>query len=184
MANTYSYTNAHTYTFTQTEVVVRQYAIAIDYAGVLSEERAELLLEAIRDQLISSVGVYAYNKDNKRVAEVEIAVDWEKHQQIISTSGDIFDEGQAGFNYKKGEAAETKVFVGNLVKKAKAKGLKLSMWVLPVKTITGEDRVNLLKKIGFNGGSPEPWNGKISQTISKDYATIPQMRGTFRASDL
>ncbi len=181
MPNTYSYTN--TYTFTQTEVVVSQFKIAIGYAGVISKAKTELVLEAISKQQLSSIGIYAYNKDHKRVAEVEIEVDWDKHQQIISTFGDIFDEGQAGFNYKKGEAAETKVFVNNLVKSAKEKGLSLSMWVLPVKSITGEDRVNLLKKIGFNGGKPDPWIGKITEETYGNYKTIPQMKIGFKASD-
>ena len=94
--DTGAYTRTHT--FTQTEVVVNQYKIAIRYAGVLSEERTEQLLEAVRKQQISSIGIYGCNSESKRVAEVEIKVDWDKHQQIISTYGDIFDEGQTGFN--------------------------------------------------------------------------------------
>lgn len=173
MLNTY--TNTNTYTFTQTEVVVNQYAKAIDYAGTISEEKADLLLEAIRNQQITSVGIYAYNKERERVAEVEIRVDWEKHRQIISTFGDVFDEGQAGFNYKKGEAAETKIFVRNLVKSARENGLNISMWVLPDNSITGDERENLLNRIGFNGGKPHPWGGKIAEETSREYKSIPQM---------
>ena len=181
MPNTYSYTN--TYTFTQTDVVVSQFKIAISYADVIDKAKTELLLKAISNQKISSIGIYAYNDEHKRVAEVEIEIDWEKHQQIISTHGDIFDEGQAGFNYKKGEAGETKVFVNNLVKSAKKSGLSLSMWVRLVKTITGEERTALLKKIGFNGGTPDPWAGKITEETSRNYKTIPQMKIGYKASD-
>lgn len=181
MTNTYSYTN--TYTFTQTEVVVSQFKMAIARAKVISKEKTQLVIDAITNQQISTIGFYASNSENKRVAEVEIKVDWEKHQQIISTFGDIFDEGQAGFNYKKVEAAETKVFVQNLVDKAKEKGLKMHMWVLPVESMTGEERTAFLKKIGFTG-KIDPWSGKITEEISQNYKTIPQMSIGFKASDL
>lgn len=178
MPGTYSYTN--TYTFTQTEVVVSQFKIAIGYAGVLSKERTDLLLEAISNRQISSIGIDAYNGEHKTVAEVEICVDWDKHEQIISASGDIFDEGQSGFDYKKGEAAETKVFVHNFVKHAKEKGLNLTMWVI-TSHVTGEERERLLQKIGF-GGEPYPWSGEIVDRTSADYKTVPQMRAGFSAT--
>ena len=159
-------TNTYTHTFTQTEVVVNQFRMSLEYAKVLNEERNELLLQAIKDEQISKVGIYAYNSENKRVAEVEVEVDWKKHHEIISTFGDIFDEGQAGFNYKNGEAGETKVFVNNLVKRAKKKGYKLSIWVRVSDSINGEDKTEILKKIGFGGeGSVEPWSGNIYEEI-------------------
>lgn len=180
--DTGAYTGTHT--FTQTEVVVNQYKIAIRYAGVLSEERTEQLLEAVRKQQISSIGIYACNSESKRVAEVEIKVDWDKHQQIISTYGDIFDEGQTGFNYNNGEAGETKVFVNNLVKRAKKKGYKLSIWVRVSDSINGEDMTQILKKIGFGGGgSVEPWSGNIKEETSHNYKTIPQMKIGYKASE-
>ena len=160
-------TNTYTHTlFTQTEVVVNQFRMFLEYANVLNEERKELLLQAIKDEQISKIGIYAYNSENKRVAEVEVEVDWKKHHEIISTFGDIFDEGQAGFNYKNGEAGETKVFVNNLVKRAKKKGYKLSIWVRVSDSINGEDKTEILKKIGFGGeGSVEPWSGNIYEEI-------------------
>lgn len=176
-------TNTYTHTFTQTEVVVNQYKIAIGYAGVLSKERTEQLLEAVSKQQISSIGIYACNSESKRVAEVEIKVDWDKHQQIISTHGDIFDEGQTGFNYNNGEAGETKVFVNNLVKRAKKKGYKLSTWVRVSDSINGEDTTEILKKIGFGGGSVEPWSGNIKEETSHNYKTIPQMKIGYKASE-
>ena len=176
-------TNTYTHTFTQTEVVVNQFRMSLEYAKVLNEERNELLLQAIKDEQISKIGIYAYNSENKRVAEVEVEVDWKKHHEIISTFGDIFDEGQAGFNYKNAEAAETKVFVNNLVKRAKKKGLKLSIWVLAVDSIQGEERKELLKKIGFTGGSPKEWSGEIKEETSHNYKTIPQMKIGLKASE-
>lgn len=183
MSNTYLYTNTDTFTFTQTEVVVSQFKIAIGYAGILDKSATNLLLDAISSQQISAIGIYAYNKGHKRVAEVEIEVDWEKNQQIIKTYGDRFENNLPGFNYNKGEAAETKILVNNLVKSANQAGLGLSMWVRTAKTITGDEREKLLERIGFNGGSPAPWNGEISEETVGTYQSIPQMNYKVKATD-
>lgn len=43
-------TNTYTHTlFTQTEVVVNQFRMSLEYANVLNEERKELLLQAIKE---------------------------------------------------------------------------------------------------------------------------------------
>ncbi len=180
MPNTYSYTN--TYTFARADVVLAQFKNALGYAKVLSKEKTELLLDAIREKKISSMGIYAYNSDDKRVMEVVIKVDWDKHQQMVSTFGDIFEEGQAGFNYKKVEAAETKVLVNKMVKSANENGLKLSTWVITSKTITGEERTNLLKKIGFDGGKPEPWIAEPTEKLHRRYQTIEEMEISYESA--
>ena len=58
------------------------------------------------------------------------------------------------------------MFVNNLVKRAKKKGYKLSIWVRVSDSINGEDKTEILKKIGFGGGdSVEPWSGNIYEEI-------------------
>ena len=178
MAKTYT----TTLTFTQTDVVIMQYDIAFEYAGVLEEEQKKKVLEAIRAEKISAMGIYAYDDDHKRVAEVEIKVDWKEHNQIIQLYGDTFNYTGGGFNAKNGEAAETKVYVNELVKLANANKLKMSCWVRLVSTLSDSERGDLLKKIGFTGGKPSPWRSDLEVDHKETYGAIPQMEIAIRVT--
>ena len=181
MAITNTKTNTYAYAFTQIQVVIDQYAIALDYVGTLSNKKKDLLLEAIENKQISEVGIYAYNKDHKRVNEFRLMTDWDKHQQIITTFGEMFDEGKDGFLYATGEAVET-TRIYQFVEWARDMGLSLSIWVRTSKTITGQERENLLNRIGFNGGPPDPWAGDIIIDTSTEYQAIPQMTLGYRST--
>ena len=180
MAKTYT----TTLTFTQTDVVIMQYDIAFEYAGVLGEEQKKKVLEAIRQEKISAMGIYAYDSDRKRVAEVEIKVDWNKHNQIIQLYGEAFDYTGGGFNFKTGEAAETKIYVNELVKLANANNLTLSCWVRLVNSLSKSEYENTLNKIGFNGGKPSPWRGDLEVDHKEAYGAIPQMEIAIKAAKI
>lgn len=178
MANTYT----TTLTFTQTDVVIMQYDIALEYASVLDEKKKEKVLKAIREEKIDSVGIFASDSDHKRVAEVEIIVDWKKHHQIIQLYGEEFNYTGGGFNSKTGEAAETKVYVNGLVKLAREKGYKLSCWVRLLNTFSKSEQDAIFKEIGFTGGSPSPWRSDLEVDHIETYCAIPQMSIAIRAS--
>lgn len=183
MAGTYTHTTTHT--FTQTDVVVMQYEIALMYADVLDDVRTKAVLKAIRDKKITSMGIYA-KKNDKRVAEVEIIVDWKKHEQIVRATGDKFDYHGGGFNFKTGEAAETKVYVNKLVELANMNHFDLSMWVLVSDNIRKDEAQysQLLKDIGFVRKGPADWGGNIKINNYEDYGAIPQMRIGIKATDI
>lgn len=180
MAKTYT----TTLTFTQTDVVIMQYDIAFEYAGVLKEEQKKKVLKAIREEKISAMGIYAYDSNHKRVAEVEIKVDWKKHNQTIQLYGEAFNYTGGGFNFKTGEAAETKIYVNELVKLANANRFTLSCWVRLVSSLSETERTNTLKRIGFNGGKPAPWRGDLEVDHKEVYGAIPQMEIAIRAAKI
>lgn len=184
MARTYTTTHTTTMTFTQTDVVIMQYEIALEYAGVLGEEQTKKVLEAIREEKISAMGIYAYDSDRRRVAEVEIKVDWKKHSQIIQLYGEDFNYTGGGFNFETGAAAETKTYVNNLVKFANANKFSLSCWVRLVSTLSKNEYEKTIDKIGFNGGKPSPWRGSLEVDHRETYEAIPQMEVAVRAAKI
>lgn len=178
MAKTYT----TTLTFTQTDVVIMQYDIAFEYAGVLGEEQKKKVLKAIRDEKISAMGIYAYDSNRKRVAEVEIKVDWNEHNQIIQLYGEQFNYTGGGFNFKTGEAAETKIYVNKLVELANANNFTLSCWVRLVSSLSKSEYEKTLNEIGFNGGMPAPWRGDLEVDHKEAYGAMRQMEIAIRAT--
>lgn len=172
-----------TRTFTQTQIVLMQYRIAFDYAGVLSEERVDNILWAIESQAVAAVGIYACDGNRQRVAEVEISVDWEKHNQIVKLSGGTFDYFGGGFNRSTGEASETKRCVNTVVKLAQDRGYQLGCWVRPVPGLPKPRWDEVCARCGLGGQLPA-WSGPIAADHTEEYLAIPQMQAVVRLTDL
>lgn len=183
MPKTYTKTKTQTFTLTKTDVVLMQYQIALEYANVLTEKEKKNLLRAIHEQKIKCVGIYAYDSKNNRVAEVEIKIDWNQHNQLLM-HGETFDYTGGGFNHKTGEAAETKVYVDALVQLAHANKFKMSCWIILSEKLSSKEKEETLRETGFLGGKPRPWRGDLVVDHKERYVAIPQMEIALRAIDI
>lgn len=128
------------------------------------------LLNAVEAQELEAVGIYIEDSDY-RVAEVEFAVDWVKHQQMINMYGIDFNTDIGGWD--NGHSPEAYVAVQRLVKEAKRLGTSVRSWIRVSKNIRENPsrHKNLCDKLGYCfEGTVAPWKNKpitVSDTISQ-----------------
>lgn len=176
-----TYTHTSTYTSARIDVVAKQFERGLFCAG-LSHKRIEKILAAIKEKKIAAIGIYALDYDKKRIAEVEISVDWTKHENLIKVYGNQF-ECLGAINGKTGEAAEPKVYVNSLVQLAKDNDFELSCWIRvtdAVRKDSGEYK-KTLRTLGFGGGKIEDWRSKPENLSSEKLLAIEEMQVDLRA---
>ena len=170
-----TYTHTSTYTNTRIEVIAKQFERGLYCAGI-SKKRIEKILEAIKEKKISAIGIYALDYDKKRVAEVEISVDWTKHENLVKVYGNQF-EYLGAINGRTGEAAEPKVYVNALIQLAKDNDFELSCWIRATNTARKSDREygRFLRSVGF-GREIESWRSRPEKMSSEKILALEEMK--------
>lgn len=170
-----TYTHTSTYTNTRIEVIAKQFERGLYCAG-LSQRRIKKILGAIKEKKISAIGIYALDYDRKRIAEVEISVDWTKHENLVKVYGSQF-EYMGAINGRTGEAAEPKVYVNALIQLAKDNDYELSCWIKATDATRKSEREynKLLWSLGFGGGI-ESWKSKPEKMSSEQILALEEMK--------
>lgn len=156
MVKTMTDVNTNTYTHTRISVIEDQFEMFLVCAG-MSDSKKEKILQAIENQELKAIGVYI-EEEGFRIAEVEIEVDWEKHNALVSVNGSLFDTDLPG--WKDNVAPEAHVVVGRLSSAAKKQGLPLRTWIKASDRIrqSKDEYEHLCEKLGYAYNStPAPW---------------------------
>lgn len=174
-----TYTHTSTFTSTRIEVVAKQFERGLLSAGI-SQKRIDKILTSIKEQKLSAIGIYALDSDKKRVAEVEISVDWTKHRNQIKIYGDQF-EYLGAINRNTGEAAEPKVYVNSLVQLAKENDFELGCWIRASDSVrkNSQDYKKLMKSLGF-GGEVEDWKSYPDEMSNETLLALEEMKVRLR----
>jgi len=179
MVNTYTHT--HTYTKPRMDVVVDQYELFLRYAGV-EDTRIDKLLESIKSKEIKAMGAYL-EENGYRIAEVELEIEWDLHDQLIRAEGELFDTDLGG--WVDGAAPEIHMYVRRLAKFAKEKSLSIRTWIRVSTTISNEPTRHeaVCKKLGYAFGNAVPaWRNGSNSEIVKKVLDLPEMKVVNRKS--
>lgn len=151
-------TNSYTRTFTKPRinVVSDQFELFFRCSG-MNDSEVEKFLQAIEKHELEAVGAYIV-ENGYRVAEVELELDWDKHEELIHLHGNLFDTDLPG--WRDGVAPEAYIAVSHLSKAAKEQGLQLRTWIRVSYMIRSvpENHKRVCNTLGYSFGSTvEPW---------------------------
>lgn len=159
-------TSTETYTKPRIDVISDHFELFLRCGG-MNDKQVDNFLQAVEQHELEAVGIYI-EENNSRIAEVEFAVDWEKHDELVHIYGEIFDTDSPGF--RDGVSPEAYVAVSRLVKAAKANNLKVRSWILVSENIMHNKAKHkkVCKKLGYAFGSQVPeWGGKVIEQARK-----------------
>lgn len=121
-------TKTNTYTRTRTKAVESQFRIFFRYSSI-SNERVEKMIEAVNAHELKAVGAYLTDAD-KRIYEVELQIDWDKHGLRVRESGDKFPNSVIGWS--EGAAPEVEINIRMLAKEAERLGKQIRTWITKI----------------------------------------------------
>jgi len=152
-------TLSNSYTKSRIEVLNDHFEMFLRCSD-LSDSDVEKLLESADKQEISAVGIYIEEK-NYRIAEVEFAIDWLKHNDLVKTRGKVFDTDLAG--WKNGIAPEAYISAQRLVNYAKQMRAPVRSWIRVSQSIRAdtEKHKQVCTRLGYcYGNSVAPWENE------------------------
>lgn len=119
------FTRTYTTVKTRLESIEDQYAHFLQYGG-LSDAQAEKILLGIRNKWLIAVGLYVVDASGRRVAEVELRVDWSRHGELVLVEPTI-DLGLPGWSGT--QSPEVKIAGRRFAQLAKELELPVTYWV-------------------------------------------------------
>lgn len=147
-------TSTKTYTTSRINVIDDHFELFLRCAG-MDDDAIKLFLEAVDNHEIDAIGIYIMENE-KRVAEVEFNIDWERHLEEIRVYGEIFDTDLPG--WEDGVSVEAYVAVSRLSKAAKKRKLHISSWMIVSKDVwlSEEKHKELCERLGYDYYSTPP----------------------------
>jgi len=142
-----TYTRTHTYTKLRTEVVRDQFELFLRYTG-MKEERREGLLEDIARFEVEAVAAYLVRNDF-RLVEVELEVDWDLHALLRRAEGDLFDTDLPG--WENGGAPEVDQYARQMGRISKRFSLPIRHWIQVTGAVRSDPQRHraLCEELGF-----------------------------------
>lgn len=144
------------YTRTRIDVLDDHFELFLRCSNMKDADVDKMLL-AVERQELDAVGIYL-QEGNYRISEVEFSIDWEKHNEMVRLSGELFDTDIGG--WKNGVAPEAYISVQKLVQLAKERKLKINSWIRVSSYIREHpsEHKRVCENLGYNyGGSVPPW---------------------------
>ena len=173
----YVETNSFTYTKARIEVLEDHFQLFLKNGG-MSNTEIDRMTEAVLEQELEAVGIYAKDKDG-RVLEVEFLVDWEEHNKIVSKNGSMFNTDLPG--WEDGLAPEATMAVRRLVQKARKNKWVISSWIRVASSIRSkpEKHKDVCDKLGYQyGGKVTDWKKEPKimsrKVLDMEEATVTQ----------
>ena len=170
-------TNTFTYTKARIEVIEDHFQLFLKYGG-MSNTEIDKLTEAVSNQELEAVGIYAI-ENGERVLEVEFLVNWEVHNQIVSSSGKMFNTQIDG--WEDGLAPEATLAVRRLVRKARNNNWKISSWIRVTPSVrrTPSRHMAVCNKLGYSyTGTVTAWKKepieRSRKVLDMEEATVTQ----------
>lgn len=151
-----------TYTWTQTrlETIQDQYRFLLLYGGV-AKAKADKIVEAVGKKVVAAVGIYGLNASGRRVAEVELRVNWDVSAKLTLTYPTIFS-GLPGWTDK--ETPEIQVAGRRFAMLVREASLKTGHWVRFTPSVLANEPLHgkWRKHLGLGGTLPA-WEGTTKQ---------------------
>jgi hypothetical protein len=147
-----------TYTWTQTrlETIQDQVRFLCLY-GSVAEAKAEKIIEAVGKKVIAAVAIYGRNAAGRRVAEVELRVDWKLHEKLTLTNA-IIVSGLPGWTDK--ETPEIRVAGKRFATLVREANLEARYWVRFIPSVLANQPLHDKWKKQLNlGGAIPAWEG-------------------------
>lgn len=146
----------------------------------MSKTDIKKFLKAVDNKELSAVGIYIED-NNYRIAEVSFEIDWDKHQQLVSTCGSHFDIDLPGWD--NGVSPEAYITAQRLVKMAKQMGKTVHSWIMVSPTVRNNPVKHkaVCDNLGYSyGSSVSPWkNTPVTQSRNVNY--LPEAKITQRS---
>lgn len=124
---------------------------------------------AVYNKEVEAVGIFL-EEGGYKIAEVEYNIDWNKHEEMCTASGSMFDINEKG--YVNGVCPEVRFTVSALVDEAEQRGLPIRSWI----RVTRQVRENPLKhkevcdKLGYCYGKSAPgWKNGYNENTWNVY---------------
>lgn len=158
--NTYT----DTYTHTRIEILGFHFELFLRAAG-MSESEIDKFLDSVQNQELEAVGIFVED-EQYTLAEVELAVDWSLHKEMVKTHGEQFSDDIGG--WKEGVSPEAYVAVQRLVKYAKQNKRNIRSWIRVSSSVRSspEKHKKVCEKLGYNYYSSHrsKWKGEPIST--------------------
>lgn len=149
-------TYTHTWTQTRLESIQDQFRYLLMYAEI-DESAIDKVVDGVSEKAVEAVGVYGCDRDNLKVIEVELQVDWADHARLTLETPFIVSDLPG---WKDHETPEMRVAGRRFAETAKAQQLTLGWWITLTKRVTEDTRKaeywNTHLRIG---GTPPAWKG-------------------------
>jgi hypothetical protein len=151
MAGTKTYTG----TFTRMDLLEQQVRVALRRANV-PKSSLDIAVAGVRKKYIVSLQIYAVTSTGKAVGELEIKIDWQRHQFHISTSGDTVKIDSRWKNDTAIEIDEAlNVFEGFLERSGITSVVRYVYY-------PGADVKAIGRELGTTPSTPMPWAGPVT----------------------
>jgi hypothetical protein len=147
-----------TYTWTQTrlETIQDQVRYLFLYGGV-AEANADKIIEAVGEKVVAAVAIYGRNAAGRRVAEVELRVDWGLHAKLTLVNA-IIVSGLPGWTDK--ETPEVHVAGRRFAILVREANLEARYWVRFTSSVLANQPLHDKWKKQLNlGGAVAAWEG-------------------------
>ncbi len=164
MARTTTNTNTKTYITTRINVIEDHFELFLRCAN-MNDDEVEKFLCAVEKKELNAVGIYIM-EGKYRIAEVRFEIDWDKHVELESICGRLFDTDLPG--WKDGTAPEAYVAVSRLVKYAKKQNLNICSYITVSDFIRRNENEHkrVCNELGYSYGRSVPdWKDSPKEQI-------------------
>jgi hypothetical protein len=165
-------TFTHTWTHTRLETIQDQFRYFMTYGNV-RQGAIDDIVYGVGEKAVQAVGLYACDSSGLRVIEARLSVDWELSAELSLSIPNL--GGLTGWDNT--QAPEVKVAGRRFAEAAERLQLKISFWVLLLKTIRDDEKVYeaWCKRLGLGGGPPPVWKDPPEE-LAESLFDLPEVR--------